>query len=373
MSEKRSVGLALSGGGSRAMAFHLGCLKALNDIELLKKIGVISTISGGSVIGAYYAYTPKKSFEEFELDMRRFLREGFHRRIFLELTKPSNLFPCIGSSLIAYACGAVALLNKRQLKPQRYPSRTDIFHKVLRRDVFHELTMRSPRRNNIEVVIGACELRTGSAFRFGNDKSGSWRQGEMVMSDIDVAFAVAASAAYPILLPALDRTFKFHKDNQEQERRVLLTDGGVYDNLGIKVLEPKRDSSVSLHAFPCDYLISCNAGHGQESGECIPNGFVTRVTRSFEIIHKKVQDSTMHRLHHLKEAGLIKGFVLPYLGQQDNRLPQKPETLILREEVVDYPTNFAPMSDIWIDKLCSRGEQLTKLLVSCYLQDLIKA
>jgi len=231
--------------------------------------------------------------------------------------------------------------------------------------------MRSPRRNNIEVIIGACELRTGSAFRFGNDKSGSWRQGEMVMHDIDVAFAVTASAAYPIFLPALDRTFKFYKHNQETERRVLLTDGGVYDNLGIKVLEPKPDSAVNLHTFPCDYLISCNAGHGQDSGECIPDAFITRVARSFEIVHKKVQDSTMHRLHQFKETGLIKGFVLPYLGQQDDRLPQKPDNLISREEVIDYPTDFAPMSDKWIDKLYGRGEQLTKLLVSYYLQDLV--
>ena len=53
------IGLALSGGGSRAIAFHLGSLRALNDIGLLEKINVISTISGGSVIGAYYAYYPE--------------------------------------------------------------------------------------------------------------------------------------------------------------------------------------------------------------------------------------------------------------------------------------------------------------------------
>ena len=54
------IGLALSGGGSRAMAFHLGCLRALNDLGLLERVGVLSTISGGSLIGAYYAYTPHK-------------------------------------------------------------------------------------------------------------------------------------------------------------------------------------------------------------------------------------------------------------------------------------------------------------------------
>lgn len=45
------IGLALSGGGSRAMAFHLGCLRALNQLGLLDRIDVLSTVSGGSVIG----------------------------------------------------------------------------------------------------------------------------------------------------------------------------------------------------------------------------------------------------------------------------------------------------------------------------------
>jgi NTE family protein len=85
------IGLALSGGGSRAVAFHLGCLRALNDLGILERIRVFSTISGGSVIGAYYAYTPHKSFSEFESDMRMILREGLQRKIALELFKPGNL------------------------------------------------------------------------------------------------------------------------------------------------------------------------------------------------------------------------------------------------------------------------------------------
>jgi NTE family protein len=65
--------------------------------------------------------------------------------------------------------------------------------------------MSSARRAEIEVVIGACDLRTESGFRFGNSKSGSWRLGEMVSGDVEVSLAVAASAAYPLFLPALDR------------------------------------------------------------------------------------------------------------------------------------------------------------------------
>lgn len=364
------IGLALSGGGSRAMAFHLGCLRALNDLGILDKIGVLSTISGGSVIGAYYAYTPTKSFDEFEQDICSFLRDGFQHKIVRELAKPQNLIPCAANALVVWGQEIVSLLRK-QNKIQRYPSRTDMFHKVLQKDVFSGLTMSSQRRNAMEVVIGACELRTGSAFRFSNERSGCWRHGEMIKGDVDVAFAVAASAAYPILLPALDRTCSFQKRGRTTEQRVLLTDGGVYDNLGIQVLEPGRNPTVSLHTFPCEYLIVCNAGHGQEAGDTVPLSFLSRVARSFELVHRRVQDSAMSRLHYLQEFGLIKGFAMPYLGQQDNQLPWRLGSLIPREEVIGYPTNFAPMSNTWIDKLSCRGEQLTRALVSYYLRDLL--
>jgi NTE family protein len=189
--------------------------------------------------------------------------------------------------------------------------------------------------------------------------------------DVEVAFAVAASAAYPIFLPPFDRKWRFTTPDGEVERRVLITDGGVYDNLGIQVLEPGRDETKSIHTLPCDFIIACNAGHGQDIGAGVPLNFILRVSRSFEIVHRRVQDSSMHRLHHLKDAGKIKGFVLPYLGQQDAILPARPSTFVTRAEVLAYPTHFAAMSDEWLDKLSNRGEQLTKILVSEYLQELL--
>jgi len=366
------TGLALSGGGSRAIGFHLGCLRALNDLGILENIGVLSTISGGSVIGAYYAYTPMKPFDEFEADICRFLRQGFQRSIAIELVMPQNLIPCLANFLIVRLQEICGFLGCTLPKLQRYPSRTDVFRRVLERKLFPGLTLSAPRRNDLNIVIGACELRTGSAFRFGNQKTGSWRQGEVVSGELNVAFAVAASAAYPIFLPALDRTWMFQKKGQEMEHRVLLTDGGVYDNLGIQVLEPGRNPEVSLHSFPCDYLISCNAGQGQDAGERVPLGFFSRVERSFEVVHRRVQDSAMTRLHHLREAGLIKGFVMPYLGQQDNNLPWQPSVLRPRADVINYPTNFAAMNDKWIESLSERGEQLTRALVSHYLPDLLQ-
>ena len=53
--EKR-IGLALSGGGFRAAAFHLGVLRRLKALNLLDKLDLLSCVSGGSIAGATLAY-----------------------------------------------------------------------------------------------------------------------------------------------------------------------------------------------------------------------------------------------------------------------------------------------------------------------------
>ena len=50
------VALSLSGGGYRAMLFHVGTLRRLNDAGLLARLSVVSSVSGGSVVSAYLAY-----------------------------------------------------------------------------------------------------------------------------------------------------------------------------------------------------------------------------------------------------------------------------------------------------------------------------
>ena len=70
-----TIGLALSGGGSRAIAFHLGCLRALHDLGILDRVRVLSTVSGGSVLGALYALS-EEPFPKFEQHVRAVLRRG---------------------------------------------------------------------------------------------------------------------------------------------------------------------------------------------------------------------------------------------------------------------------------------------------------
>jgi len=47
-------GLAISGGGIRSAVFSLGALQAMADQHALKHFGYVSTVSGGSYIGAFY-------------------------------------------------------------------------------------------------------------------------------------------------------------------------------------------------------------------------------------------------------------------------------------------------------------------------------
>lgn len=65
--------------------------------------------------------------------------------------------------------------------------------------------MRRVKRRRF-LILNAAELRTGSAFYFTTKESGSWRLGKLATTDIKLAHAVTASAAYPLFLPALDET-----------------------------------------------------------------------------------------------------------------------------------------------------------------------
>ncbi|HSC49362.1 MAG TPA: patatin-like phospholipase family protein [Gaiellaceae bacterium] len=57
------LGLALSGGGHRAAFFHVGVLARLAELGLLRRVEVISTVSGGSIVGALYYLHVKNLLE----------------------------------------------------------------------------------------------------------------------------------------------------------------------------------------------------------------------------------------------------------------------------------------------------------------------
>ena len=388
------VALALSGGGSRAIAFHLGCLRALNDLGILQKVRVMSTVSGGSVIGALYAYGTYASFEDFDALVVSLLKKGLQRRIVRTAIFSHQLPRIVATLLVNGGVSLLTALIRRVLGLLRWASGwtsktilnwltnleeslpfwgslTTAFEVMLDRELFGAVRMQDVRPAALEVIINACDLRTGTAFRFGSEKSGGWRYGQVVNGrGLSVAKAVAASAAFPLLLPPLIETFDFNQRGHIQQRTVVLSDGGVYDNLGVAVIEPNRDADVSVNVHSPTHIISLNAGPGQFpfGGKTI--WFTGRLMRSFDATFRKAQDAAYRRLHGYASSGEIKGFALIYLGQNDAGLPVQPPDLVRREAVRDYPTDFARMAQRDIDLLTGRGEQLTRLLTSRYMPDL---
>lgn len=384
-----TIGLALSGGGSRAIAFHLGCLRALNRLGLLDRVAVLSTVSGGSVIGAYF-HAHQGDFASFEKRIRALLAQGLvapmRRKLFSLLgLKVATAFIVIGAAALCVALLKALVMVVRLITPwslrrhferfdirsplHRFASRTTLLEGVLDELLFKRASMKDlPARPHL--VVNATELRTGSAFRFGTMESGSWRWGKLHRNDVSVAHAVAASAAYPLFLPAFDETLTFEKDGALKSSRVILTDGGVYDNLGLGCLWPGRSSDVSLNVIPVDTIICCSAGYGLRQDP--PSQFVfARMLSVFSAIFDRAQNASMHRLHEAQRAGQIQNFIFPYLGQLDRQLSNPPADLVRREEAHAYPTDFNAMPDEWIDRLSLRGEQLTLCLARAYMPDLI--
>ena len=387
------IGLALSGGGSRAIAFHLGCLRALNRLGLLDRVAILSTVSGGSVIGAYFHahfHGGGGDFASFETEIRALLAQGLAAPMCRKLFTPTGAkvaaaFIAVG--LIALAVTLIKMLIKvvRSVTPRglaahferfeirsplhRFASRTTLLEAALDDLLFKRAPLKDlPAQPHL--VINATELRTGSAFRFGTMESGSWRWGKLHRNEASVAHAVAASAAYPLFLPALDETLTFEKDGALKTSRVILTDGGIYDNLGLGCLWPDRSPDVSLNVIPVDTIICCSAGFGLRQDA--PGQFLfARMYSAFSAVFDRAQNAAMHRLHEAQRTGQIKDFLFPYLGQQDRQLPNPPADLVRREEAHAYPTNFNAMPEEWIERLSLRGEQLTLCLARAYLPHLV--
>ncbi len=93
-SDETFVALTFSGGGTRAAALSYGVLAKLQDTgidknrkSLLDEVDVISTVSGGSFTGAYYALFGNKIFAEFK---DKFLYRNMEGELLGKMFNPVN-------------------------------------------------------------------------------------------------------------------------------------------------------------------------------------------------------------------------------------------------------------------------------------------
>ena len=335
------IGLSLSGGGSRAVAFHLGTLRALEDLKLLDEIDVISGVSGGSVMTGLLGYS-EAPFSEIDRDAVEFLGRGLVRPALKKLMHPARAaallwnttvvaLPSLATDLIPGTANLAAalfpgsrdafnVLSRCAWPFRRRYSRTHVLSDAIA-DVVGAQNCDAPTRQGKSIVFNACELRTGTAFRMSNEHFGTWRYGWSPAGELRVADAVTASAAYPPILPPFDWMRPFERHGERTTRRVIVTDGGVFENLGVSVMEPGRDSQISGMTHNPDIIIVSDAGAGQFTDETMPLSWPKRMTQVVSAVMRKVQDATKKRLHDHARAGRIDGFIYAALGQMDRRVP----------------------------------------------------
>jgi NTE family protein len=359
------IGVAISGGGFRAACFGLGALRALYDTGLLPRVSVISGISGGSILTATYAYGPK-DFAEFDRTAVALLRGGLQAA----LLRRAFTFGAIARN--SYTTARVVTSSKKAAEPRlRSANRTDALRDELAHRIFGQRTMDQVTHPGLATVVTSVDLGTSNAVRFGSLRSSSSPYGE-ITEKIPVADAVAASAAFPLLLPAMERRYTFApvSGGPSTIHTVHLSDGGVYDNLGLSALQPSRSAAYTSHVYDLDYIIACDAGTGPLK-PAAGHYFVARLRRSFETAHRRSQDAARSKIDEIGASGQIEGFVHAYLGMRDDRMPMPVPDLVPVDQVQHYPTDLRAMNEVDVERIAARGEQLTRALLSHYCPGLV--
>ena len=199
-SAQARIGVAVSGGGFRATAFGLGCLRALHDTGLLASVSVISGISGGSLLAATVRLRPE-DFAEFDAMTVDLLRRGLQG-----CPDPARSGTPRGGTE-CHRSRPRALPERAGTQPRlRTANRTDALRNELAHRAFGHRTLDQVTHPGLATVITATDLRTSNAVRFGSLRSSCSAYGT-INEPVSVADAVAASAAFPLLLPAIERSY----------------------------------------------------------------------------------------------------------------------------------------------------------------------
>jgi NTE family protein len=211
-----AIALCLSGGGYRAMLFHLGALWRLNELAYLGKLDRISSVSGGSitagVLGLHWnklgisANAPAPGFATIVDEVRRMAG--------ITIDVGAVLKGLFGPGTVSdHVCAA--------------------YDKTL----FHGATLQD-LPDQPRFVIDATNVQSAALFRFSKPYARDWRVGEIPNPRIPLAVAVTASSAFPPVLSPLEldpgRYGCTFQPGPPYPAKIVLTDGGVYDNLGLE-------------------------------------------------------------------------------------------------------------------------------------------
>jgi NTE family protein len=220
---KKPISLCLSGGGYRAASYHLGALQRLNELGILAEVKRISSVSGGSILAAHLAQImvdlrlKSLSFSNWEKQVASPFREQI-------LLKDIRTVPFLKQWILPWnwfrSGPAVDALEKQ-------------YHRHLTRLSLSDLP------NDVRFTFCSTNLLFGVNWIFEKEKMGDYLSGHItskkILNTIPVAKAVAASSCFPPLFLPMKMVIHRNKKASPQLPKVVhLSDGGIYDNLGVQ-------------------------------------------------------------------------------------------------------------------------------------------
>jgi NTE family protein len=246
------VALCLSGGGYRAMLFHLGSIIRLNQIGVLSQLSRVSSVSGGSILAALLGLR----WKDLKFDSR-----GYASNLDCLIVEPIRQLASITIDRPAIFWGFLLPGETGEVLAKKYRR---IFGDATLQDlpcdsdsptfVFNSTSVQYGSRVcissnyilQIPYDLGVIFSKETQMARIGQAFA-SLEAGMIYRPNLSLAMAVAASSAFPPFLSPIEIPID---PNQWVTRRVddklgqaaavkmasklYLTDGGVYDNLGVE-------------------------------------------------------------------------------------------------------------------------------------------
>jgi NTE family protein len=233
-----ALAICLSGGGYRAMLYHLGSLRRINEFGLLKGTTRFSSVSGGSIAAGVLG----TRWSSLNWDVGG-VATNFHI-----VEEPIYELASHTIDVLSGLTGLVPFRSASRALSRRYV-----------RLLFGQATL-----NDLPTIprftFNTTNFVTGTLVRWSREYAADYRLGSIFDPDISIADVVAASSAFPPFLSPMKLrvpgTLVNHGTREpipNAPRRLTLTDGGVYDNLGLQAVESFHTVLVSDGGAPFDY------------------------------------------------------------------------------------------------------------------------
>ena len=233
---EEGIGLCLSGGGYRAMLFHVGTLWRLNELGLLARIDRISSVSGGSIAAGALG-----------VGWRNFVWDAGREHITSATFQQHFVAPVrtLARKTIDVTAIGWGVFSPFSTIGDQIADAYDeaLFQGAMLADLPADWSTTAPRTGGPRLVINATNVKTGSLWRFSRPYLSDYRVGLSPHPRIALARAVAASSAFPPFLSPIEidlsgvvfqQGIPAEPVDPSLRRQAVLTDGGVYDNLGLE-------------------------------------------------------------------------------------------------------------------------------------------